>query len=758
MGVVLESESDLPLDGVSITYRSGKNLGKTGSDGRFELTVDSKSAALVFYKEGYDSVVVELQDFADLFDMVVTLSTNLRDLGSSTVIGGGEPEKWEPQKTVALDKLEDAAGMRFDLTEHLSQMPGISGQKDFSSALYYEGSRAGDVAYHLGRLRIPNMRHLDVGFPGNLSVVNPHILSGIEFHDHYGSGPIGQGLATSVQYIPEQTDGKWGLKGAAGLTVQEVVVDAPFFIWDSFRFSFRRLDDEMLKNLGEKFFTEFKKRDGECSDDCRVKSMDPFNLSAFDVYAQLNGSDSMGNAWALRTLYSSDEYSIKQDTSRIYNEVNSIDIIEGEQQYLVVGAEYMSKFGTSAHAGFVREHLGDTLRDTTGFRSTASTKEGSAFIDGYDYTHTTISGGLDKNFKGKILGAGLSGAVLYEQHLVEREYPDFGGTQSDDYKTGVLSGTGRFDWKQDYSEYILSVGGVADAVDHSAQPTASMDVERNLSKKDTTFWRVFGNVAYRSDWKPYYDDGDLTGRLETGTSGKLGFGFRSKYFDGQASGFGRYYFDPLLPMPKAYAQYKDVTPIDYAWVSGANVKVEWKTSHHFSLSSNVSSVYGEYELEGDGSLPWEANSRLDIVSHFRYYPRKDSLISVILTHHAAWHRPLYGYHITPSDPATRENGTRRLKDMNEFTDLFRTDVRVNLDLHRDKGLFRDARFYLEWDNFLSKLDVDALKFLGAQNARERSWVTEDADENSVNGYDLVPFTAKGMGLYLQFGVEVQLGL
>ena len=226
VGVVLESGSDLPLDGVDVTYRSGKNLGRTGSDGRFEFTVDSKNAVLVFHKEGFDSVVVELQDFADLRDMVVTLSSNLRDLGSSTVIGGGEPEKWEPERTISLDKLEDAAGMRFDLTEHLSQMPGISGQKDFSSALYYEGSRAGDVAYHLGRLRIPNMRHLDVGFPGNLSVVNPHILSGIEIHDHYGSGPIGQGLATSVQYLPEQTKGDWGLKGAAGLTVQEVVLDA----------------------------------------------------------------------------------------------------------------------------------------------------------------------------------------------------------------------------------------------------------------------------------------------------------------------------------------------------------------------------------------------------------------------------------------------------------------------------------------------------------------------------------------------------
>ena len=123
----------------------------------------------------------------------------------------------------------------------------------------------------------------------------------------------------------------------------------------------------------------------------------------------------------------------------------------------------------------------------------------------------------------------------------------------------------------------------------------------------------------------------------------------------------------------------------------------------------------------------------------------------------AWHRPLYYYKIMPSDPSTRENGTRRLMDLNEFTDLFRTDVRVNLDFHREKGFFRDARFYLELDNFLSKLDVAALKFLGAENARERSWVTKDPDEKSTNGYELVPFMAKGMGLYLQFGVDVQLG-
>ena len=757
IGVVLEAESDLPVKDVAITYQSGKRIGETDSRGRFELTVDSKNASLVFKKEGYDSVFVELQDFADLLDMVITLSTNVTNLGASTIIGDGEPVKWEVERTVQLEKLEDAAGMRFDLTEHLSQMPGVSGQKDFSSALYYDGSRASDVAYHLGRLRIPNMRHLDVGFPGNLSVVNPHTLSGIEIHDHYGQGPLGQGLATSIQYIPEQTSGEWGLKGSAGTTLREVVLDAPFFIWDSFRFAFRFLDDDMLKNLGEKFYTEFRKRDDKNSD-AKVQSSDPFDLTAFDVYAQLNGSDSLGNAsWALRTLYSSDEYKVSQDTSSTYGAVNSIDIIEGSQSYLVVGAEYASKFGTSFHAGLVRESLSDTIRDTTGFRSgNFSDASAKTFIDGYSQTHTTLSAGADRNFNADIFGADLRGAVLYEHHMVERSFPIPGGEESSDYQTGVLSGAVTLDWKNNYSEHMLSVGAVADAADHKALPTASFDMERNLSKTDSAYWRLFGNAAYRADWKHYFDDGDLTGRLESGTSLKLGLGYRSKYLVAQVSGFGRFYFDPLLPLPKAFANYQDVTPVNNAWVTGASGSLEWKTSHHFSMAMNASSVYGEYELDGGKSLPWEANSRLDVVSHFRYYPRKDSIVSVILTHHAAWHRPLYYYAIKPA--ASGKGGTRELKDYNKFTDMYRTDIRVNLDLTKSKFFFRHARFYLEVDNIFAKLDVDALKFLGAENDRERSWVAQDKDDKTGNGYNLVPFIAKGMGLYVQFGVEVQLGI
>ena len=147
-----------------------------------------------------------------------------------------------------------------------------------------------------------------------------------------------------------------------------------------------------------------------------------------------------------------------------------------------------------------------------------------------------------------------------------------------------------------------------------------------------------------------------------------------------------------------------------------------------------------------------------MLTNLRYYPRKDSVISVILTHHALYHRPLYYYEITPvqmTESDERLNGTRRLRDLNEFTDLFRTDLRVNLDITTSKYFFRNARFFLELDNIFANLDFDALRFLGSKNGRERSWVTRNVGED---GYELVPFMAKGMGLWFLFGVEVQLGI
>lgn len=761
VGTVLEAETDRAISSVTILYESGRNLGETNRDGRFDLSADSRSAKLVFVKEGYDSLHVSLDDFADLLDIVVVLHPNVRNLGESTVIGGGVKAEWPEPSHVTVERLEDISGMRFDLAELMSSFEGVSGQKDFSSALYYDGSRAEEVGYHLGRLRIPNMRHLDIGFPGNLSVINPHLLRSIDIYDHYGEGPVGQGLATSVDYIPETLSGdEFEIGLSAGTTMREITVGGPFFFWNSFRFSFRYLDSEMLKNMGEKFFTEFRKRDSSC-DECSTENSDSFDLTAYDLFAQVAGGDSLGNNWMVNGIYSSDKYVVRQDTTTSLALSNSVDIIRGHRTYGVIGLEYQSALGTSFHGGIVREEASDTLRDTTGYRQDAL-PENATFIDGYSQDKTTFSVGADKPFPGHILGADLSGAILYEHHLVSREWPDFSATQSSDLSIGVLSGTGRLTWQGDAQKIIFAFGALAD-FDGNGSPMVSLDFDRNLSHgkpgvAEGEGLRLFGNAAFRGDWHEKWNNGELESGIVTGSSAKLGVGYSKKRLSVGAHGFGRFYLDPELPVPLAYAHYRELSNADYAWVFGGAAKLEARTMHHFALAVNATTVYGEYSLDDGRSLPWEANSRLDMATSLRYYPRKDSLISVILTHHLGWHRPLYYYKIHASNSSTKTLGTREIHDYNEFTDLYRTDIRVNLDLPSKLLFFRKVRFYVEADNFLSMLDTPALKFLGSDNARERSQVSRDNDGRSANGFDLVPFMAKGMGLYLQFGVEADFAI
>ena len=761
IGTVVETETDHPLSSVTILYESGRSLGETDGNGRFELTADSRSAKLIFAKDGFDTLHVSLEDFADLFDIVVVLHPNVRNLGESTVIGGGSKAEWPEPSHITVEQLEDVSGMRFDVAELLGSFEGVSGQKDFSSDLYYDGSRADEVGYHLGRLRIPNMRHLDIGFPGNLSVINPHLLKSIDIYDNYGEGPVGQGLATSVDYIPETLSGDdFEIGISAGTTMREVTVGGPFLFWDSFRFSFRWLDGEMLKNMGEKFFTEFRKRDANC-DDCSTEDADSFDLTSYDIFAQLAGHDSLDNRWMVNGIYSRDEYVVRQDTTTTLETSNSVDIIRGQRTYGVIGLEYQSRFGTSFHAGIVREEASDTLRDTTGYRKDAL-PENATFIDGYEQDKTTFTLGMDKPFPGHLFGANLSGALLYERHIVTRKWPDFSESQKTEVNANVISGTSRMTWTTNAQKTIFAFGALADFDGHGS-PMVSLDFDRNLSAGTPGLalgegFRIFGNAAWRGDWHEKWDDGELVSDVITGASGKLGAGFAMKRVSISAHGFGRYYLNPELPVPLAYAHYRELSDADYAWVFGAAAKLEARTLHHFALGINATTVYGEYSLDDGRSLPWEANSRLDMATSVRYYPRKYSLISVILTHHAGWHRPMYYYKIKPSNSATQTPGTRQIRDYNEFTDLFRTDVRVNLDLPGHVFFFRKVRFYVEADNVFSALDSESLKFLGSDNPRERSQVSRDADGRSANGYEMVPFMAKGMGLYLQFGVEANFAI
>jgi len=707
-GVVVEEATDMPIPYVDIVYISGKFLGQSDSKGRFEFELESQNAVLVFKKNGFDSTIVETQDFADLLDVVVSMRSNARHLGSATIIGGGSGAAWQNPKVVSVQTLEDAAGLRFDLTEHLSQIPGMSGQMDFSGNLFYDGSRAQEVAYHLGELRIPNMRHLDIGFPGNLSVINPHAIKNINISEHYGESPFSQGLAGSVQFAPrDASDFKADI--SLGTALREIYMEGPWLFWDGFAFSARYLDPSMLKNMGEKFFTEYKEE----------KESNSFSLSSMDIYARLFGKDSSHNTWGVTGLYASDKYSIRQDSTWV---------VQGSQVYSLAFAEYKTLGGTNFYAGVVSQETSDTLRDTLSFRKNQIGHWDEHFIDGHEKSHLTASAGISWEQTNN-----LGFALLYDFHSFQ---------SIDSLNDHVVQANSYYKIGNSTVKGALGAGGVFSFYSKQAMPLASFDIEKEI-KEDLA---IFGNTAWRSDW--------TDGKLNEGASLKAGTRFALGELKVSVHGFGRYYPNPILPTPLAFERYKELQDVDFGWVSGGQLTLDFHSLHRVAFQSNISRVYGEYELPNGHSLPWQANSSLDMVSHLRIYPRSDSLLSFIISHRAALDRPLYEWAITP------EERHRHIKHTGETASLFRTDIRLNLDLKsRVRIIFlENVRFFVEADNIFSSLDVKALRFLGGENARERSVAVRDIDGDSRNGFDIVPFMAKGMGLYFQFGVEGNFGL
>jgi len=727
VGVVVEESADNVIPFADISYVSGKALGQSDDKGRFEFELDSRNAILIFKKNGFDSTIVEMQDYGDLLDVVVSMRSNAKHLGSATVVGGGST--WQDPHIVSVQKLEDAAGLRFDLTEHLSQIPGISGQMDFSSNLFYDGSRSEEIAYHLGEFRIPNMRHLDIGFPGNLSVINPHAVESINISEHYGANPFNQGLAGSVQF-EQRNSSDFKTDISLGTTLREIYMEGPWLFWDGFAFSARYLEPSMLKNMGEKFFTEFKKTNESC-DGCS-KDRNSFSLFSTDLYGRFFGKDSSNNSWAITGLYSNDEYSIRQDTTTI---------IQGSQFYGLTFAEYKTLSGTNIYAGVISQQTTDSLRDTSAFRrfepEPNSRSEFVNFIDGYEKSHLTASAGVSWEQT-----SDLGFAFLYDFHSVSKKW--YFMNDADVLNEHVFQANAHYTIANGNNansvQSVLGAGGVFSLSSKQIAPLASFDIEKGAGKDIA----IFGNLAWRSDWDE---------KLNSGGVVKAGARYSLGALKISAHGFGRYYPDPVLPIPRAYEYYKEQREVDFGWVGGSQVTFDFHTLHTLAFQSNISHIQGKYELQ-NGSLPWQANSRLDMVSHLRIYPRSDSLLSFIVSHRAALDRPLYEWEIIP------DKEERRIKSADETTSLFRTDIRLNLDLKsKMKIIFlENVRFFIEADNIFAPLDIKALHFLGGENARERSVVVRDADGDSTNGFDIVPFMAKGMGFYLQFGIEGNFGI
>jgi len=291
---------------------------------------------------------------------------------------------------------------------------------------------------------------------------------------------------------------------------------------------------------------------------------------------------------------------------------------------------------------------------------------------------------------------------------------------------------------------VLGIGGIFSLASNEPAPLASFDIEKGTGKDIA----IFGNAAWRSDWDENIE------KLNSGATLKAGARYSLRGLKISAHGFGRYYPEPILPIPRAFESYKEMQKVNFGWVGGSQITLDFHTLHKLAFQSNISHIQGKYVLPNEKYLPWQANSRIDMVSHLRIYPRSDSLLSFIISHRAAMDRPLYEWEINPSQKE------RHIKASDETTSLFRTDVRLNLDLKSKTRIFflESVRFFLEADNIFAPMDIKALRFLGGENARERSVAVRDADGDSSNGFDIVPFMAKGMGLYVQFGIEGNFGI
>ena len=406
LGTVLDEENDDAISFATLSYLSGKNIGQTDARGFFEVLVGSENAVIVVKKPGYEDVTIRLDEYPDLLDVLITMQRKGLQLETKQVKGqrkvsrlGGEME--------GIEALERILGMRFDINDHLSQMQGISGQGEFTSDISYEGSRSVDVTHYLGGFRVPALRHLDIGFPGNLSIINPHVLKGIQVRDKPADGPLDQGLSTALEYrLYEGNPYAFDYRVGLGTTHREFYVSGPWLWWDSFVFSYRYLDSEPLESLGEKFFTQYNKRgsEGDCTEDCDQGALkENFDLSSGDLYFNMADNNEDGSLTTLTNVFSWDEYSALQDQSDDFKSVKPLELFKGEQNIFLSSLNHTTVSGSKYHLGYYRQEEKDAFRDTLNFRY-AYIEDDNEFIMSRDSNKLEDSERLTSIISGGVVG------------------------------------------------------------------------------------------------------------------------------------------------------------------------------------------------------------------------------------------------------------------------------------------------------------------------------------------------------------------
>lgn len=783
VGLVEDAEHGEPVGQVEISLKSGKVLGFSKSNGRFEITVNSHNATLVFKRHPYKDQELDLSDLTELIDIEVTMESDVQELTEKTAESKRGPVR-EAAGAHSIDELESMQGMKIDLNDHLRQLPGVSGMSEFGNDISVWGSRTNDVTHYLGQSRIPSLRHLDVGFPGNESVLNPRLLKSVTVSDNLAKGPLNQGNASALVYDLKEGDPNNITGDVVFGTVNRELNMTGYWGGRTFILSGRYLEPTFLANLGNHFFTDPKEARLQtggkaCDTNCNTLN-NPFKFKTMDGYLGSYYRDSTGAYSRHSILGLNDYYRVQQDVSDDWSHSAPQTLVEGSQDAFMYAYEAMTphesgdlQYSLSLLHRKREEAFRDTLppsndvSDAPAWYFAEGNNEITNLIGDADVEDYQANGSFQWNPNAKLLGAAYGYGVDLEYLHQSRDFLDISPGVGIDRKKvpmdyALATGLLRLRWttgeKRNWDAAIGATGvyqALSDG-DHPGLVTPAPLASIRYTRPIIGSTLGYAETAIRANSAIQPTGINRVDAVTTSSAeGKLGVesGWKDE-LKLTASVYSRLYKDPVLPAPEVFWNYAETHQSDYAYASGGNVTASWLPSHHLGMNVNASVVQGDYHLkDNDQFLPWEANRSLDLVSNLRFLPRRDSLLSFILTYTASNGTPLYAYTGLFDSKTQQPTQHRTIGEDPDFGAVSRqrTDVRINLDLKSHWRPLESMRFFFEADNLFADYDNSSLSWLGGSNRRKRGWTRA----NYPNG-DLEPVITKGLGLFIMFGFEGKL--
>ncbi len=776
LGTVVDGASDHALAKARIFAADSSFLGASNAEGRFELRLQ-RPLEVTFRREGFRDKVVALADITDLLDLQVAMEPLGTTLEGRSVVTKAATTQ---QRVGTISELERFGGMRIDLQEHLRNLPGVSGVREFSSDVSIYGSRTHDVAHVLGPFLIPNLRHLDYSFPGNQSVINPRVLDRVSVEHDPIQGPLEQGLASALVYHPLRpaTDQHTGVI-SLGMSNRELDAWGPIGN-GTYLASARWLDPSLMTHLASRLFVGSRDQTADqAKNDSTAEPDAEINLQAYDGFLRIEQAAGP-LAVNATVLASSDDHTVKVLSKRQGGSESYTRLQQGKRTDLVgfvQGRGDVSMGYLDIYAGTVVTSEQMQLSDTL-LRNRASSFSDPTEADwaAWSSDRTDLRAGLATRPSYGLLGTEPELLLAFDQIIDERKYGrtyQYGlgsglsderplflqRPQSTDLSYSRLHGALRMSQRGKDSLLGASVGGLWTS-ETEFSPEASISLR---APAWTLGWTL--NISRRqSETVTAVDFAKLGVRQGSADEIKLGAGRKVGPVDLTSTVYFRNMDKPQLPVAQPLWVFPMSTQADAATAWGGTLQAKWSTWHTVQAQVNLSRVQGTYELSDGRELDWETNRDFDAWTVVKFHPRSDTLFSIILSHSASIGKPSYRYRIDTLRRTVSVESDPQVQDNPEYADQFRTDLRAELDLPTNLSPLRMIRFYAEIQNIFGQFSGDWARPLGGDNFRQRSWSplvwqTADGRYGSYGSFSGVrPFYAKGTDLLVTFGIEGRLGI